>query len=70
MTSYRGVYLELTHPNGTTEDKMHNITEVTFTDLTPATRYPVAVFFVFAAEMQSTPSNHSATTQDGSKSHD
>ena len=70
MTSYRGAYLELTHPNGTTESVMHNETEVTFMDLTPATRYPVAVFFVFAAEMQSTPFNNNATTRDGSKSPD
>ena len=70
MTSYRGAYLELTHPNGTTEGVTHNETEVTFMDLTPATMYPVAVVFVFAGEMQSTLSNHSGTTQDASKSPD
>ena len=69
-TSYVGTYLELVHPNGTTETVLHNSTEVTFTDLTPATDYSLNVTFIFVGDFMTAESSLSESTQDGGKSHD
>ena len=69
MTSYVGAHLELVHPNGTSEGMLHNVTEVTFTNLTPATNYTLRVTFLFAGDYMTSSMVHGQTGDD-SKSHD
>ena len=69
MTSYSGTTLELTHPNGTTEELQHNSTSVTFTDLSPATNYDLMVTFRFAGDFIAESNLNGSTMEDG-KSHD
>ena len=69
MTSYTGAHLELVHPNGSSEGSLHNTTEVTFTNLTPATNYTLRVTFLFAGDFTSLSVVEGATGED-SKSHD